>query len=93
MVTGPGLALVVTCTDGRVVLVDLSELAARLKAFSPLEDAREFAAARVADSGRTLDCSCGASLDSDRLQEIALEQVGLEENVRFRRNEGSSEAC
>jgi len=85
VVTGPGLRVVVTCTDGRVLRVDLSDLAGRLEAFAPLEDSTEFATARVADFGWTLDWACGASLDSDRLQEMALEQAGMEENVRFRR--------
>ncbi len=56
-----------------------------IEVFAPLEDADEFATASVTDFGWTLEWACGASLDSDRLIEIALEQAGLSENVKFRR--------
>ena len=78
-------AVAATYTDGRVVRVNLSDLASRLQAFAALEDANEFATAKVTDFGWTLEWDCGASLDSDRLIELALEQAGMAENVFFRR--------
>ncbi|MDO8350914.1 MAG: DUF2442 domain-containing protein [Gallionella sp.] len=76
--------LSVTYTDGRIVRIDLSGAANRLHAFSALENPVEFATAKVADFGWTLEWDCGASLDSDRVLELALEQAGMAENVRFR---------
>ncbi len=83
--TGPGLTVNATYSDHRVLHVDLTDVARRLQAFSPLEKPAEFATARVADFGWTLEWDCGASLDSDRLLELALEQAGMTENVYFRR--------
>ena len=82
--TGPAKTLAATCTDGRVLRVDLADVAHRLAMFAPLEDPAEFMTATVSDFGWTLEWACGASLDSDRLLEMALEQSGLVENVRFR---------
>jgi len=79
------MALSVTYSDGRVLRVDLSELAGRLQSFAALENPNEFASVKVADFGWTLEWDCGASLDSDRVIELALEQAGLAENVFFRR--------
>lgn len=78
------MTLSATYSDGRVLEVDVSSLAKRLKAFAPLESWKEFASAKVTDFGWTLEWKCGASLDSDRLIEMALEQSGLVENVHFR---------
>lgn len=78
------MKLSATYTDGRVLEVDMSALAKRLKTFAPLESWKEFASAKVTDFGWTLEWNCGASLDSDRLIEMALEQCGLLENVQFR---------
>ena len=80
-----GLTLSASWSDGRVLRVDLSDIASRLQLFAALEDPAEFATASVADFGWTLEWACGASLDSDRLIEIALEQAGMAENVNFRR--------
>lgn len=80
-----GMTLSATYTDGRVVQVDLTDLASRLQTFSALENPTEFATAKVTDFGWTLEWDCGASLDSDRLIELALEKAGLAENVNFRR--------
>jgi hypothetical protein len=80
-----GLTLTATYSDGRVLRVDLSDVAQRLQTFSALENPAEFATAKVTDFGWTLEWDCGASLDSDRLIEMALEQAGLTENVNFRR--------
>jgi len=74
----------VTYTDGRVVSINLRDLINRLQAFSPLTKPKEFATAKVADFGWTLEWNCGASLDSDRVLELAMEQAGMAENVRFR---------
>jgi hypothetical protein len=79
------MTLSVTYSDGRVLRVDLSDVAARLQSFGALENPAEFATARVADFGWTLEWDCGASLDSDRLMEMALEQAGMGDNVSFRR--------
>jgi len=81
----PGTMLTATYSDGRVLRVDLADLASRLQTFAPLEDPVEFATAKVTDFGWTLEWDCGASLDSDRLIEMALEQAGMVENVNFRR--------
>ncbi len=83
--TGPGMTLKATFSDGRILKVDMSDVARRLQAFSALENSTEFATAKVADFGWTLEWDCGASLDSDRLIELALEQAGMTENVYFRR--------
>jgi hypothetical protein len=79
------MTLSVTYSDGRVLRVDLADIAGRLQSFSALENPVEFATAKVADFGWTLEWDCGASLGSDRLVEIALEQAGMRENVSFRR--------
>ena len=79
------MTLLVTYSDGRVLRVDMSDLVRRLQMFAALDDPNEFATAKVADFGWTLEWDCGASLDSDRLIEMALEQKGLVENVFFRR--------
>lgn len=79
------MVLAATYSDGRVVRVNLSDLASRLQAFAALENPNEFATAKVADFGWTLEWDCGASLDSDRVIELALEQAGMAENVFFRR--------
>lgn len=82
---GQGMNLTVTYSDERVLHVNLSDVAHRLQAFSALEKPAEFATVKVADFGWTLEWDCGASLDSDRVIELALEQAGMTENVYFRR--------
>ena len=79
------MTLTANYSDGRVLQVDLSDLVNRLQTFAALEDPHEFATAKVADFGWTVEWVSGASLDSDRLIEIALEQAGMTENVSFRR--------
>ena len=79
------LKLSAAYSDGRVLQVDLSDLASRLQTFAALEKPAEFTTAKVADFGWTLEWDCGASLDSDRLIELALEQTGMADNVSFRR--------
>ena len=79
------LKLSATYSDGRVLHVDLSDLANRLQVFAALENPTEFTTVKVADFGWTLEWDCGASLDSDRLIELALEQTGMTDNVSFRR--------
>jgi len=81
----PGTMLTATYSDGRVLRVDLADLASRLQTFAPLEDPVEFATAKVTDFGWTLEWDCGASLDSDRLIEMALEQAAMVADVNFRR--------
>ena len=68
---GPGMTVSVTYSDGRVLTVDLTDVAHRLQSFAPLENPGEFATVKVADFGWTLEWDCGASLDSDRLIEPA----------------------
>ena len=80
-----GMTLTANYSDGRVLQVDLSDLANRLQTFAALKDSHEFATAKVTDFGWTVEWDGGASLDSDRLIEIALEQAGMTENVSFRR--------
>ena len=83
--TGFDKAVTVTYTDGRKVRVDLSDIIQNLDIFSPLDDPTEFVTAAVTDFGWSLEWDCGASIDSDRVLEMALEQSGMMENVKFRR--------
>lgn len=75
----------ITYTDKSRVTVDIWELIKSLAVFAPLENPQEFASAAITDFGFTLEWSCGASLDSDRLFEMALEQSGMIANAYFRR--------
>lgn len=84
VVVEEGMNLSVTYTDGRTVHVELSNLADRLQAFVPLKDQQEFSTVQITDFGWSLEWRCGASLDSDRVLELAMEQAGMTENVRFR---------
>ncbi len=80
-----GMIAVVGLSDGRELRVDFSGLAHRLTVFAPLERPNEFATGAPADFGWSLEWKCGASLDVDRLIELALEQAGMVANVEFRR--------
>jgi hypothetical protein len=80
-----GMVLVATYTGGNTIRVDLTDVAQRLQAFAPLESRREFRRAAVVDFGWAVEWPCGASLDSDRLLEMSLEQSGQAANVDFRR--------
>lgn len=84
VVVEAGMQATVNYTDGRSFKVAFSQLAERLQAFAPLENTIEFASATVADFGWSLEWDCGASLDSDRVLELALEQLGMAQNVQFR---------
>ena len=75
----------VTYTDGRLVSVDLNDIIRDYAAFAPLSNSVEFSTATVADWGWSLEWKCGATIDSDRMLELALEQLGMAENVTFRR--------
>lgn len=79
-----GMVLAATYAGGNTIRVDLTDVARRLEAFSPLESRREFRRAAVVDFGWGVEWPCGASLDSDRLLEMALEQQGQVANVNFR---------
>jgi DNA-binding XRE family transcriptional regulator len=83
--TGLDKAVTITYTDARKVRVDLSDIIQNLDIFSPLDDPTEFVTAAVTDFGWSLEWDCGASIDSDRVLEMALEQSGMMENVKFRR--------
>ena len=83
--TEPGLVAQVELSDGRRLRLALAGLAARLAVFAPLEDPAEFATATPADFGWSLEWRCGATLDVDRVIELALEQSGMAANVAFRR--------
>jgi DNA-binding XRE family transcriptional regulator len=74
----------VSYSDGRTVRINMRQLSDRLEVFSHLAYPQEFATAKVADFGWSLEWDCGATLDSDRVLEIFLEQEGMAENVRFR---------
>ena len=80
-----GMVLVATYTGGNTIRVDLTDVAQRLGVFAPLESRREFRRAAVVDFGWAVEWPCGASLDSDRLLEMSLEQSGHAANVDFRR--------
>jgi DNA-binding XRE family transcriptional regulator len=77
--------LEITYTDKSQITVDLTHLIQSLKVFEPLETAEEFTSATITDFGFTMEWACGASLDSDRLFEMALEQSGMIANAHFRR--------
>ena len=79
-----GMVLAATYTGGNTIRVDLTDVARRLEAFAPLESRREIRRATVVDFGWGVEWPCGASLDSDRLLEMALEQQGQVANVDFR---------
>ena len=79
-----GTRLEVLYTHGRQFVLDLSALVGELAAFAPLNDPAQFATAQVTDWGWTLEWACGASLDSDRVLEMAMEQAGLRANIEFR---------
>jgi len=81
----PAMSIAATYSDGRVVRVNMAKLAQDLQVFAPLESPNEFASVKVTDWGWTLEWNCGASLDSDRLIELSLEQSGMAANVQFRR--------
>jgi hypothetical protein len=83
--TEKGMIVNAVYSDGRALRVNMTEVAKRLQAFAALEQPSEFATAKVTDFGWTLEWDCGASLDSDRVIELALEQSGMTENVYFRR--------
>ncbi len=83
--TQPGMTVAVGLSDGRTVCVALNDLAERLSIFAALENSDEFATAKAADFGWSLEWDCGASLDVDRVVELALEQAGMAANVAFRR--------
>ena len=80
-----GMVLAATYTGGNTIRVDLTDVTRRLEAFAPLESRREFRRATVVDFGWAVEWPCGASLDSDRLLEMALEQQGQVANIDFRR--------
>ena len=82
---GTAMELVATYTGGNTIRVDLTDVARQLEAFAPLESRREFRRAAVIDFGWAVEWPCGASLDSDRLLEMSLEQGGQAANVDFRR--------
>lgn len=82
--TEPGLIAQVNLSDGRRLRLNLADLVTRLAVFAPLEDPAEFATAAAADFGWSLEWRCGASLDVDRVIELALEQSGMAANVAFR---------
>lgn len=77
--------IAIAYTDKTEVTVDLESLIKSFEIFEQLENLSEFANVIIADFGFTLEWSCGASLDSDKLFEMALEQRGLVENAHFRR--------
>jgi DNA-binding XRE family transcriptional regulator len=72
-------------SDGRTVRVALTGLIESLSVFAPLETPEGFASAKAADFSWWLEWDCGATLDVDRVVELALEQAGMAANVDFRR--------
>lgn len=80
----PDMSAQVAYSDGRSFKVCFADLANRLQAFAALEDSAEFATLAIADFGWSLEWAGGATLDADRVLELALEQAGLADNVQFR---------
>jgi hypothetical protein len=71
-----GMRLEARYSGGQVVQVDLSDLARRLTVFAPLAQREVFEAAAVTDWGHSVSWTNDASIDADRLMEMALEQAG-----------------
>jgi hypothetical protein len=80
-----GTFLHVAFSDGRAMRIDMSQIITSYAAFATLSDPKEFATVQVADWGWSLEWDCGATLDSDRVIDLALEQSGMMNNVTFRR--------
>lgn len=80
----PNMTAQVAYSDGRSFKVSFADLAQRLQVFAALEEIGEFSTVAVADFGWSLEWASGATLDSDRVLELALEQAGLTDNVQFR---------
>lgn len=74
-----------TYSSGQVIRVNLTDLVARLEIFAPLQDQQLFKQVAVADWGHSVAWSEDASLDADRLLEMALEQAGRTDALEFRR--------
>lgn len=66
-----------TYTDGRMVSVDMNGIISGYAAFAPLSERTEFETVAVADWGWSLEWSCSATLDADRLFELSLEHAML----------------
>lgn len=79
------LVLEATYTSGQAIRVDLTDLVARLAVFAPLQNRQVFNQVAVADWGHSVAWSEDASLDADRLLEMALEQAGRTDTLEFRR--------
>ena len=80
-----GMVLEAVYSGGQVVRVDLSEVTGRLRIFAPLAERAVFLQAAVTDWGHSVSWSDDASLDADRLMEMALEQSGRTDTLEFRR--------
>jgi hypothetical protein len=74
----------VTYTHGKSITICLRTLIERFNVFAPLEHWDEFKKAEITDFGWSLEWPCGASLDSDRLFEMGLEQSGKTDTLAFR---------
>ncbi len=68
------MILMIIYNKNRTLKVSLESLANQLISFAPLKDEQEFATAEVTDFGWTLEWSCGASLDSNKVLEMGLTQ-------------------
>ena len=79
-----GMVLEAVYSGGQTVRVDMSEIADRLKVFAPLADRAVFEQAAVTDWGHSVAWSDDASIDADRLMEMALEQSGRSDTLNFR---------
>lgn len=80
-----GMTLEARYSSGQLVRVDMSALADRLAVFAPLRQRDVFEQAAVTDWGHSVAWSDDASIDADRLLEMALEQAGREDTLIFRR--------
>jgi hypothetical protein len=79
----PPYQLKITYIDNSAITVDLEHLLQSFEVFAPLENATEFESAIITDFGFTVEWSCGASLDADRLFEMGLEQAGMIRQCTF----------
>lgn len=68
--------LAITWDDGFAATVDLAAIIAARKALNPLSDAAEFAQARLADDGWSIEWPSGIDFGAQQLRRWADEQAG-----------------
>ncbi|MCL2021830.1 MAG: DUF2442 domain-containing protein [Betaproteobacteria bacterium] len=80
-----GMVLEAVYSGGHVIRVDMSAVAERFRVFAPLLEKAMFLQVAVTDWGHSIAWSDDATIDADRLMEMALEQSGRADTLEFRR--------